>query len=278
MNQPKTVLITGATDGLGKALALRIAAEGADLILHGRDPERLSIVASEASSKGASAVSTVLADFAELDQVKALSEEVLRRTDVLDVLISNAGIGSGEPAGTERSVTQSGIELRFAVNYLAGFVLTTNLGPILRRSSRGRVINVSSLGQAPMDFDDPMIERNYSGTRAYGQSKLAQITAGLVFARQLAPYVTVNSLHPATYMPTKIVISNGRSPVDSLESGTLAVSRLATGDGVAGLTGKFFVGLRQGRALPSAYDPDVQRSLWDLSSRLTDLSPRFEPK
>jgi NAD(P)-dependent dehydrogenase (short-subunit alcohol dehydrogenase family) len=173
--------------------------------------------------------------------------------------------------------------LRFAVNYLAGFDLSLRLLPLLRAASTAqpgasvRIVNVASLGQAPIDFDDVMIERNYSGTRAYGQSKLAQITAGFVLAERLRPdQITVNSLHPSTYMPTKMVLNELGRSVDTIEQGVEAIRRLVLAPELAGVTGQFFDRTREARADPSAYDPQVRRRLWQLSLDLTgapDLPP-----
>lgn len=125
MTGPRTILITGATDGLGRGLAQRLAADGEQLILHGRDPDRLEALAKElAGTDGAPAPRTVLADLADLAEVRRLAEQVRSTTDRLDVLVSNAGIGSGEPDGRERRESADGYELRFAVNHLAGFLLT----------------------------------------------------------------------------------------------------------------------------------------------------------
>jgi NAD(P)-dependent dehydrogenase (short-subunit alcohol dehydrogenase family) len=265
-----TVFITGATDGLGRALALRLAAEGADLILHGRDPARLDDVAREA---GGTPI-TLLADLADLAQVRKLAADVEAATDRLDVFVSNAGIGSGEPDGRDRRVSRDGFELRFAVNYLAGFLLTAELLPRLRRSSTSeqptRIVYVASLGQTPLDFDDLMFENSYSGTRAYGQSKLAQIMSGFELANRVpAGEVTVNSLHPATYMPTKMVLQEIGHPVDDLRTGVDAVHRLAVGADVTGVTGKFFDRQREARANAQAYDPQARAELWRRSEEMT---------
>jgi NAD(P)-dependent dehydrogenase (short-subunit alcohol dehydrogenase family) len=190
------VLITGATDGLGRALAERLAQDGAELLVHGRDAERLARLADElaAASEGP-APRTFLADLADLAEVRRLAAEVRDATDRLDVLVSNAGIGSGEPDGRDRRTSADGYELRFAVNFLAGFLLTLELLPLLRASAPSRVVNVASLGQYPLDFDDLMLERGYDGSRAYAQSKLAQIMTGFELAARVpASEVTVNSL------------------------------------------------------------------------------------
>jgi NAD(P)-dependent dehydrogenase (short-subunit alcohol dehydrogenase family) len=258
-----TILITGATDGLGLALAHRLAADGARLILHGRDPAKLDRVARELDA------TPVLADLADLTQVRRLAAGVRNSTDQLEVLVSNAGIGSGEPDGHERRVSADGYELRFAVNYLAGFLLTLELLPLLQASAPARVVYVASLGQYPLDFDDLMLEHDYDGRRAYGQSKLAQITSGFELASRLpAAEVTVNSLHPATYMPTKMVLQEVGHSVDSLELGVAATHQLITSPSVAGVTGKFFDRTREARADAQAYDPKARALLWTRSMEM----------
>jgi NAD(P)-dependent dehydrogenase (short-subunit alcohol dehydrogenase family) len=160
--------------------------------------------------------------------------------------------------------------VRFAVNYLAGFDLALRLLPLLRNAGPARIVNVASLGQAPIDWDDVMIERDYDGYRAYCQSKLAQITAGFTMAKRLDPgIVTVNSLHPSTLMPTKMVVAEYPHTVDTLEAGEIATRRLVDDPELSGVTGKFFDRLREARAHESAYDPQVQRRLWQLSLDLT---------
>ena len=266
-----TVLITGATDGLGRGVAERLAAEGADLHLHGRDPERLASTADAIRGEsGNERVQTHLADLASLQEVRGLADEVEASTDQLHLLISNAGIGSGRPDKTTRQESRDGHELRFAVNYLAGFLLTVRLLPLLRRSAPARVVNVASLGQAPIDFDDVMLERDYEGSLAYSQSKLAQISSANFLAEQVAAEeVTFNSLHPATFMPTKIVLEQAGHSMDSLEEGIEATLRLATSPEMDGVSGRFFDRQEESAAHGQAYDEDAQRRLWELSLQLT---------
>jgi NAD(P)-dependent dehydrogenase (short-subunit alcohol dehydrogenase family) len=265
------VLITGATDGLGRALAGALAADGARLLLHGRDAARLEQAADDIAARGAAARPlTFLADLADLAQVRKLALDVQQATTRLDVLVSNAGIGSGRPAGRERGTSADGYELRFAVNYLAGFLLTLELLPLLRRSAPARIVNVASLGQHAIDFDDIMITRGYSGSRAYGQSKLAQIMSGFELAGRLpAAEVTVNSLHPATYMPTKMVLQEIGRQVDTLETGTAATRRLVSDPALAGVTGRFYDRTREATASPPAYDAGARAALWQRSLELT---------
>jgi NAD(P)-dependent dehydrogenase (short-subunit alcohol dehydrogenase family) len=266
-----TILITGATDGLGRALARTLAAEGADLILHGRDEARLAGTAAELSAAGGGRrPRCVRADLAELAQVRRLAAEVRDSTDRLDVLVNNAGIGSGEPDGRGRRTSADGYELRLAVNYLAGFLLTLELLPLLRASGPARIVNVASLGQHPLDFSDLMLERGYSGSRAYGQSKLAQIMFGFELAARLpAGEVTANSLHPATYMPTKMVLQEIGHSIDTVAEGVDATRRLVADPALAGTTGKFFDRTRPARANAQAYDQQARAELWRRSLELT---------
>ena len=270
MRDARTVLVTGATDGLGRALAHRLAADGARLILHGRDHRKLELTATELRRHDRPRPTTVCADLADLAQVRTLAEEVLSGAPRLDVLVNNAGIGFGGSGDRHRQVSADGHEVRFAVNHLAGFDLTLRLLPLLRGAPAGRVVNVASIGQHPIDFDDVMLERGYTAVRAYRQSKLAQIVAGFELAERLrGGTVTVNSLHPATYMPTKMVLAAQPHGVDTLECGTDACHRLVSSPDVAGTTGRFFNRTREARAHPTAYHHDVRRRLWQLSLDLT---------
>ena len=265
-----TVLVTGSTDGLGRSVAAELARRGAAVLVHGRSRERGERAVSDIRAEtGNDRVALHLADLAELRQVSALADEIDQAHPELHVLINNAGIGSGLPDGRERQESHDGYELRFAVNYLAAFLLTQRLLRLLRRSAPARIVNVASLGQHPIDFDDPMLTRDYSGSRAYGQSKLAQIMYAIELAGRVpADEVTVNSLHPGTYMPTKIVIEEIGRSVDSVVSGTAATVRLATDPALEGVSGKFFDRQQETAASPQAYDAEARSALWELSERL----------
>jgi NAD(P)-dependent dehydrogenase (short-subunit alcohol dehydrogenase family) len=211
----------------------------------------------------------VKADLSELAQVRRLADEVKRSTGRLDGFVSNAGIGSGLPDSRQRQTSADGYELRFAVNYLAGFLLTVELLELLRASAPARLVNVASAGQYPLDFDDLMLEHGYDGTRAYRQSKLAQIMSGLELAsRVAAEEVAVNSLHPSTFMPTKIVLHERGSSIDSLQQGVEATHRLVASPELAGVTGKYFDRTREARADPQAYDAEARAELWRRSEQL----------
>jgi len=274
MNASRTVLVTGATDGLGRALAHRFAADGDTVLLHGRDPGRLAEAAASVEAvPGAGGVRTFLADFAELDQVRRLAAEAARSVDRLDVLVNNAGIGAGEPEGRERRTSVDGHELRFAVNYLAGFLLTEELLPLLRRSAPARVVNVSSLGQQAIDFEDLMLERGYDGGRAYRQSNLAQVMHAMDLAQTTeAEQVAVNAVHPGTYMPTTLVMRELGHSLDTLETGVASVHRLARGPSLAGVSGRFFDRAEEAEAERQAYDPRARAELRRRSLLLTGLA------
>src|SRR4051812_30009969 len=264
----RTVLLTGATDGLGRAVAGDLVARGARVLVHGRDAERADGVARAIGAGG-----TYVADFASLSEVRRLAEDVARDHHALHVLVSNAGIGSTLPGDGARMESTDGHELRFAVNYLAGFLLTRLLEPLLVAGAPARVVNVASAGQAAIDFDDLMLEHGYDGERAYAQSKLAQVMSTLDLAERLRDAgVTVNALHPSTYMPTKMVIHARGSGVDSLEAGVAATVRLVADPGLDGVTGRYFNRTSEARADAQAYDTAARRRLWDLTERLTGLA------
>ena len=211
----QTILITGATDGLGRALAAELAAAGATLLIHGRDDARGQQVIDEiASSTGNRQLHWLKADFASLDEVRGLADRVTAEYPQVGTLVNNAGIGFTTNGADRREESKDGHELRFAVNYLAGYLLTRRLLSRLGDSAPARIVNVASIGQAPVDFNDVMLRNRYDGFLAYRQSKLAQIMFTFDLADELDPHkVTANSLHPATFMPTKMVLdAGGRRP------------------------------------------------------------------
>jgi NAD(P)-dependent dehydrogenase (short-subunit alcohol dehydrogenase family) len=269
----QVILITGSTDGLGRHIARDLAARGAAVLLHGRDPARGEATMREIRhGTGNERLAFYLADFTSLAQVRALAEKILADRDRLDVLVNNAGIGGFTRGEDQRAVSEDGHELRFAVNYLAPFLLTRLLGPLIVRSAPARIVNISSAGQAAIDFDDVMLERAYSGIQAYRQSKLGQIMFTFDLAGELHKAgVTVNALHPATFMPTKMVLEGGARPMSSIEEGADATLRLVAGTDLDGVTGRYFDGQHEAGAHPQAYDLDARRRLRELSAELVGL-------
>ena len=197
--------------------------------------------------------------------MRAFGEAILRDYDRLDALVNNAGFG---PAPDERLLSEDGHEFRFQVNYLSGFLLTRMLMPRLLESAPSRIVNVSSLAQTPIDFDDVMIENDFSGRRAYAQSKLAQVMFTFDLAEELeGTGVMVNSLHPATYMDTGMVRRLGVTPRATVAEGADAVIQLVTSTDIE--AGQFFNGLRPWRANAQAYDREARARLKRLSEQLT---------
>lgn len=259
----RVAVVTGSTSGLGQELAMRLASMDMYVVVHGRSAERGREVVSEIEAAGGRA-SFYQADFGSLAQTRAFGEAVLRDFGRLDVLVNNAGFGSSPD---ERMVTEDGHEFRMQVNYLSHFMLTQMWLPLLRSSAPSRIVNVSSGAQQAIDFDDVMIERGFSGGRAYAQSKLAQILFTVDLAERLqGTGVSVNSLHPATYMDTRMVARAGVTPRATVDEGADAVMQLITDD--VG-SGGYFNGLRPARANAQAYDAEARGRLWALSEELT---------
>jgi len=268
----KTVFNTGSTDGVGRYVATKLAVAGAKVLIHGRDAARAKTLADEIKRAGGSEPTFYRADLSSLADARKLGEAVLADHKRLDVFVSNAGIGS-QNEGPARQTSRDGYELRFAVNYLSGFLLARLLLPLLKASAPSRIVNVASLGQHPIDFDDVMITKNYSGSRAYAQSKLSQIMFTIDLAEELkGSGVTVNSLHPATYMNTTMVRAGGITPMSTVEQGGDAILHLVTGDDVESKSGLFFNGMNEMKANPQAYDAVARKRLRALSLELTGLA------
>ena len=260
----QVVLVTGSTSGLGREVAVTMGERGAHVIVHGRNRERgLEVV--QQIEAGPGSATFYSADFASLAQVRALGEAILRDFERVDVLVNNAGIWlSGD---NERYESDDGIELSFAVNYLAGYLLTEILLPIIPRSADSRIVNVASGAQTPIDFEDPMMEQNYSGGRGYGQSKLAQVMHAFDLASELeGTGIKVNALHPATLMDTNMVRSAGVTPRSSVEDGLEAVMNLIVTSGLG--SGGYYNRTRESRANAQAYEADARAALRRLSDAL----------
>jgi NAD(P)-dependent dehydrogenase (short-subunit alcohol dehydrogenase family) len=270
------ILITGSTDGLGEATAEKFARCGADVLVHGRSEQKLERALAKMGVDRGVRVRGVLADLSSLEQTRRLARDVEKRVDRLDALVNNAGV----VVMGDRRESRDGFELTFAVNYLSHFALTAELMTLLRQSTPARIINVASLGQAPVNFEDPMAERDYEGFRAYAQSKLAQILFTMELADRLRAAgeegVTVNALHPATFMDTKMLREGlGRAGRSEVAEGVKALARLVEDPALDGVSGRYFDQLEEGTAEAQAYDAGARRRLWELSEELT--GERFDP-
>lgn len=272
----KVFLVTGATDGIGKATALALARSGATVILHGRDQAKTEDVLAEiGSATDNPQLHAAVADFAALDQVAALAEQIGRKFERLDVLINNAGM-----LGDQRQTSRNGFELTFAVNYLAPFLLTHRLLDLLRSSPPARIVNVSSsaLGGGVIDMTDLQSERRFDPWHAYANSKLANVLFNNLLAEQLAGtdvvanalcpgLIDTNLLHNTTVFGDQ-AIEHLRMRMRTPEEGAQVPLYVATADETADVTGQFY--LRHGQdtpqVLPLAWDRRTAAELWAHSS------------
>jgi NAD(P)-dependent dehydrogenase (short-subunit alcohol dehydrogenase family) len=279
----RVCLVTGASSGIGRATAIGLARLGATVVLHGHDARRSerALAAVRAASSGG-AVELLTADLSSQAETRRLAEQFCARHDQLHVLVNNAGV-----LRFSRELTVDGLEYTFALNHLSYFLLANVLLDRLRASAPSRVVNVSSVAhqRASVDFDDLQHERRYSGPRAYGQSKLANI----LFTRELAARltgsgVTANSLHPGL-VATRFGSGNrgawralrlamrlvGPLLVRSPQRGAETTLYLASSAEVEGVTGRYFVDCRQRTPSDAARDDGAARRLWAESERLTGV-------
>jgi NAD(P)-dependent dehydrogenase (short-subunit alcohol dehydrogenase family) len=269
--EQQSILVTGATAGLGKELASELARRGATVLVHGRNHQRVEAAVEDiAESSGSDRLVPHIADLSSLTAVRRLAAEVSASDSDLNALVNNAGL-----VVAERTESEDGYELTFAVNYLAPYLLTRLLLPHLRQSGSARIVNVASIGQAPIKFDDVMLEHPYDMAYAYNQSKLALISFTFELAERLnaegRDRVTATALHPATLMPTRLVLESVGRTIDTLEEGVEATLRLVIDPEFEGVSGVYFDHTDEAAADPQAYDPQVRRRLWELSEELCGL-------
>jgi NAD(P)-dependent dehydrogenase (short-subunit alcohol dehydrogenase family) len=275
----QSILITGATDGIGRITAERLAQMGARVLLHGRDPKKCRAARDEIRREtGSDKLECYVADFSSLPEVRQMAAEVLNAHERLDVLINNAGVlpVPGEKKG--RPLSAQGHELCMAVNYLAPFLLTILLLPPLRASDAARIVNVSSAAQEAIDFEDFMLTHGYSPMRAYARSKLALAMFTFELDHRLkAENITVNCLHPGSLLDTKMVRQAFATPQGTPESGAEVEVYVAVSPDVAGVSGAYFDRMTQARAHALAYDAAARERLWALSLELTDTAAGIDP-
>jgi NAD(P)-dependent dehydrogenase (short-subunit alcohol dehydrogenase family) len=268
----KTVLVTGSTDGLGQAVARALAAQGAHVIVHGRNAERGRALVDEIAKSGKGSATFYAADFASIQAVRDFADTIAKRYPKLDLLVNNAGVLV--PGGEPRRTSADGYELQFAVNYLAGWVLVHKLRSNLKAAAPSRIINVSSGSASPIDFDDVMLEKPGAQGRGYGQSKLAQVSMTVELAPSFArDGITMIALHPATMMDTNMVRGMGVAPRTSVDEGRDHVMSLITAPALE--AGAFYVRgapVRPGN--PQPYDAAARLRLVELSEKLTGVKAK----
>jgi NAD(P)-dependent dehydrogenase (short-subunit alcohol dehydrogenase family) len=271
----KVCLITGSTSGIGLVTARELARQGAQVVLVGRNPAKCAAAAAEIQATTGNHVETLLADLSSQEQVRDLARQFRARHDRLDVLVNNAG-----GMWLRRQLTVDGLEMTFAVNHLAYFLLTDLLLDALKGNSTARIVNVASAAhrKAHLDLADLMGERAYSGWRQYCRSKLLNLLFTYELARRVrGTSVTVNALHPG-WVSTSFGGNNGwkgwlfqlaaRALAISPEKGARTVVYLASSSEVEGISGRYFV---RERAVPSSaesYDEAAAARLWELSRQL----------
>ncbi len=267
--QQKLILITGATDGIGKQTALELARDGARLLLHGRSQSRLEDTRDELQRLvPGSAVEIVTADFSSLADVRRMAGDVARH-GALDVLINNAGVYMNEHA-----MSHDGHEMTFAVNHLAPFLLTHLLLDALRAAPRARIVNVSSVAQmrGVLDFENLRGEKSFAPYGAYALSKLGNVLFTVELARRLAGEpITVNVLHPGV-VSTKLLTEGFRlQGQDSLSQGAATSVYLATSPEVADVSGRYFVRCLEAEMNPVVAHPEIASRFYELSAELTGI-------
>jgi len=284
--QGKICLITGGTNGIGKATAQALAQMGATVVIVGRNaPKTAQLVEGTRAASGNKNVDSLLADLSSLQEVRRLANEFKSKYSHLHVLLNNAG-----GFFLRRQLSVDGIEMTFALNHLASFLLTNLLLDTLKASAPARIINVSSKAHTSgkIEFDNLQGERNFS-PRVYDNSKLANILFTMELARRLeGTGVTVNALHPG-FVATGFAKNNGkviaalvsifsplvaRSPAKGAETSIY----LASSPRVEGITGKYFYDSHVIPAAPQATDMVVARKLWDVSAEMVHLADGLPAK
>lgn len=267
----RTILVTGSTDGIGKATAKALARQGHRVLVHGRDPEKGRAVLREIGKEtGGATLDLFTADLSSLKGIRSLAASVTERYDRLDVLINNAGVYL-----PGRVLTGDGLEVTFAVNLVAPFLLSHHLMPLLTVGAPARIVNVASSAHfdaGTMDWDNLQGEKQYDGWGAYSRSKLGVILFTYSLARRLDPgQVTVNCLHPGVICTKLLYSAFPDYPCEPPDTGARTPVYLATSPRVAGVTGKYFDGMKEERSSRTSHDRDIQDRLWGYLEKVAGL-------
>lgn len=231
----KTILITGSTDGIGKLAAIQLAQAGHEVVLHGRSAEKLASVINEVKSQSQNEnIRGFVADFSDLHAVREMAEQITEELPAIDVLINNAGVYK-----IANPQTEGGLDLRFVVNYLAPYVLTNALLPLLQKRPAARIINLSSAAQAPVSYDAFEGKQVLYDQEAYAQSKLALTMWSLHLAKSV-PTVSAIAVNPGSLLNTKMVREAFGQHWSSADKGAGLLYDLAVSEVFAGITGKYF--------------------------------------
>jgi len=275
----RTVLITGASSGIGFESALSLAQQGAEIVMVGRDEQRTGLAAEQIRTRtGNSSVSYLLADLSSLKDVRRVAQDFKDQHNKLDVLLNNAGA-----VFLRRKVSIDGYEMTLALNHLNYFLLTSLLLDMIKAGPSGRVVNVASRAhyRGHVNFDDLQSQRGYNGMQVYGASKLMNVLFTYELARRLqGTKVTANCLHPG-FVASNFAGNNGWfvRAVMSLMAGRISVQDgakcsiyLASSPDVEGISGKYYnFDTKETRSSEESYDEAVAKRLWDVSEKLTAI-------
>lgn len=267
----KNILITGSTDGIGKLAALQLAKEGHGVYLHGRNPGKLAETIAEVKEMSGNAnVDGFVADFSDLEAVRGMVAQVLEKLSTLDVLINNAGVFNSSKASNS-----AGFDMRFVVNYLAPFVLTHELLPLMERQPGARIINLSSAAQAPVSLAALQGGQKLPAQSAYAQSKLALTMWSFALAKKLEG-ITVIAVNPGSLLNTKMVREAFGNHWASADKGAAILHDLAVSEEYDQVTGEYFdndlgkIKGAFGQAHPDAYNEGKAARLMEVTSALID--------
>lgn len=263
--ETKTILITGATDGIGKQTALELAKMGHEIIVHGRDKIRGDKVTADIKNSSLNEkVHYINADFTKFNQIKEFAIEVKNRFSNLDVLLNNAGVFEND-----RIILPNGLERTFMINHMAPFTLTNLLMDLIKNTKDSRIINVSSIAQAgTMDFDNLNGEKYFDAYNAYALSKLENVLFTYKLHRDLKKDgPTINCLHPGV-ISTKLLHAGWGIGGGSLTQGASTSIYLANSVEVEDISGKYFVNSQQRKSSAISYDLKIQDRLWEISKEI----------
>jgi NAD(P)-dependent dehydrogenase (short-subunit alcohol dehydrogenase family) len=262
----KTILVTGATDGIGKQTALDLARKGASVIIHGRDHVRVHAALDEiASFTGNDKLHTIVADFSSLQQVRSMADEICSKYERLDVLVNNAGI-----LPMQRLLTADGFEMNFQVNHLAPFLLTNRFLDLLKKSAPARIVNVNSDTHAmcELDFDNLQAEKHFDWLNAYGLSKLGNMFMTYELADRLqGSGVVANCLHPGD-IDTKMQRATSTVKGASTSMGAATSVYLSSSPEMETVSGKYFIDLKVTPSCEISYDIEKRKKFWEVSQEL----------
>lgn len=263
----KTILITGSTDGIGKLAAIKLAKEGHIIYVHGRSQEKLSAAISKIKDGSQNEnIKGYIADFSDLDSVKQMAQQVNNEVPHIDVLINNAGVFNSPD-----SQNKDGYDLRFVVNYLAPFLLTRELIPLLEKGAEPRIINLSSAAQAPVSHEALKGKKSLNVNESYAQSKLALTMWSFYLAKELQD-ITVIAVNPGSLLNTKMAIEAYATHWSSADKGADVLYDLAVSEKHKGLTGKYFDNDNgnYAQAHPDAYNQSEIGKLIEMTKSLIE--------